>query len=184
MEQEQELALEQAPALNALDALDVAEARSEADADDAAVAAEAEQNADPAAAAAREQAAQLGAAMAVGFAEKMLRMRMPYVEIRADDRQALADSLAPVLRKHGGGMPAWLLPYAEELKFGMTLAGVGFGVWMQAQAHRDAQPKPAPAPVPAAVAVPAVPDAAHDPFQPPASSSQPVLDALDPNALE
>lgn len=127
-------------ALDALDAL--ASDEQEAESQDESLALSVTSEADKAeqekqAQASREQAAKMGAYMAVGFGEKMLQMRLPYVEVDQASREGLVESLAPVLEKHGGGMPPWLVPYAEELRFGMTLAGFGFGVWMQVQAHRE-----------------------------------------------
>jgi len=130
-----------AAALAALDALGADEQGAAANDEElaASVASEADRKAkEQQDQAARERGAQMGAAMAVGFAENMIKMRLPYVEIDKGSREGLVDSLAPVLAKHGGGMPAWLQPYAEELRFGMTVAGVGFGIWMQVQAHKDA----------------------------------------------
>lgn len=136
-----ETSQQDAAALTALDAMG-ADEQGAAQNDDAlaeSIASESDRKAqEQAEQAAREQGAQMGAAMAVGFAENMLKMRLPYVEIDKSSREGLVDSLAPVLAKHGGGMPAWLQPYAEELRFGMTVAGVGFGVWMQVQAHKEA----------------------------------------------
>ncbi|WP_290516893.1 hypothetical protein [Alcanivorax sp.] len=137
--QEQETT-EQSAALDALDAIGADE--QEVEKRDEGLALSVTTDADKAeqekqAKANQEQAAKMGAAMAVGFAENMLQMRLPYVTVDDQARAGLVDSLAPVMAKHGGGMPDWLLPYAEEVRFGMTLAGFGFGVWMQVQAHRD-----------------------------------------------
>lgn len=89
--------------------------------------------------AAQEAAYQAGAQMAVGFVEQLLRMRAPYVQIDSQAKTAVVEKLVPVLRKHGGGMPAWLLPYKEELELSMVLVGVGFGVVVQIQAHKAAE---------------------------------------------
>ncbi len=99
-------------------------------------AAQAEENAE-------EAAAKAGAAMAVGFAETMLRMRYDYVVIPAEQKGQIQEKTAAVLAKHGGGMPEWLQPYSEEIELGMTLAATGFGIYMQVKAHEEAnQPQP------------------------------------------
>ena len=121
----------QGPAQQSLDNLDALDAAEQAAATPEASAEYEEQRQQ------NEQAAQLGAHMAVGFTTKMLEMRLPYLRISEGDKRELAESLAPVLAKHGGGgeVPAWLVPYLDEIRFGMKLAGVGFGLWLQHQAH-------------------------------------------------
>lgn len=79
--------------------------------------------------------AEMMAMVGVGAVVGMVQKRYPYVEIGDTERTALAERAAPLLIKHGGEMPAWLLPYKEEFAFGLTLAGTMFGVVMQIQAH-------------------------------------------------
>lgn len=88
--------------------------------------------------AARLDGARMAAGGIVGGLVVLLESQLPYVELPDDKRQELADKLAPVLAKSGGGMPEWLVPYKEELEFGMCLAGVGFGVLMQVKQHKKA----------------------------------------------
>lgn len=38
-------------------------------------------------------------------------------------------------------MPAWMLPWREEIELGVTLATAGFGVFMQVQMHKSALAK-------------------------------------------
>lgn len=141
-EKQQEQEQQNAEALANLDALEGAEGVDEAEQRDGALAVdittrEEREQAEKAAQVAREAGAQAGAAMAVGFMETIVKMRVPEVEVSAGDRARLVESLAPVMMKHGGGMPEWLIPYQEEIRFGMTLAGVGFGVYMQVQVKRQ-----------------------------------------------
>lgn len=81
-------------------------------------------------------AARAGAAMAFGFAETVLKMKFPYVEIPGEQRGQLIEKATPVMRKYGAELPAWLKPYQEEIELGMTVAATGFGVYMQVQQHR------------------------------------------------
>lgn len=94
---------------------------------------------------AEEAAARAGAAFAVGFAETILKMRVPYAVIPPEQKEAVTEKTAAVLRKHGGGMPEWLVPYREELELGIVLASAGFGVWMQVQAYKQAEAEAAKA---------------------------------------
>ncbi|MFC3151790.1 hypothetical protein ACFOEK_12190 [Litoribrevibacter euphylliae] len=92
---------------------------------------------------AEEAAAKAGAAMAVGFADTLLRMRYPFVVIPAEQKGQVQEKVAAVISKHGGGLPEWLQPYSEEIELGMTLAATGFGIYLQVQAHNQAnQPQP------------------------------------------
>lgn len=100
---------------------------------------EAEKDQAEAQAAADAPGFELGAQMAVGFCVQMLKMRAPYVTIDADSQARVVEKLAPVMAKHGGGLPAWLLPYQEELELGMVLVGVAFGVAAQVKAHKVAE---------------------------------------------
>lgn len=85
------------------------------------------------------QLAESGALETVNTFAGLLNKRYPHITIDGDERQRVAAAAAPVVLKHAGGeMPAWLLPYAEEFRLGMALAGVGFGVWLQMQAHQEA----------------------------------------------
>jgi hypothetical protein len=88
---------------------------------------------------------QAGAQMAVGFMEAMLTMAVPYVAIDPAAKEQVAAKLVPVMKKHGGGMPGWMMPYKEELELGMVLVGVGFGVLMQVRAHKLQETKGKPA---------------------------------------
>lgn len=81
----------------------------------------------------------MGARMAVGFVSQLVAMKWPGVTVPAEGQAEIADKLAPVMAKHGGGLPDWLLPYQEELALGMAVAGVAFGVAMQARAVRAAE---------------------------------------------
>lgn len=88
------------------------------------------------------QMAEAGALEGVNALAKLFNKRFPHLQIDAEERQHVASAAAPVMLKHAGGqMPAWLLPYAEEFRLGMALAGVGFGLYLQAQAHEEAQEK-------------------------------------------
>jgi len=87
---------------------------------------------------AEEAAAKAGAAMAVGFAETLLKMRYPFVHIPDEQKGQVKEKFTAVIAKHGGGLPEWLQPYSEEIELGMTLAATGFGVWVQIQAHNQA----------------------------------------------
>lgn len=85
------------------------------------------------------QMAEGGALETVNTFATLLKKRYPHITIDGEERQRVAAAAAPVMLKHSGGeMPAWLLPYAEEFRLGMALAGVGFGVWLQMQAHEEA----------------------------------------------
>lgn len=88
------------------------------------------------------QMAEAGALESVNVMAALFSKRYPHLKIDAEERERVAVAAAPVMLKHAGGqMPAWLLPYAEEFRLGMALAGVGFGIWLQAQAHEEAQEK-------------------------------------------
>jgi hypothetical protein len=89
--------------------------------------------------AARLEGARMAADGMIGGAFVLLTQKLPYVDVPESKRQQLAEKLAPVLAKSGGGMPEWLVPYKEEFEFGMCLAGVGFGVFMQVQQHKKQQ---------------------------------------------
>jgi len=65
-------------------------------------------------------------------------MKWEFVEIEAGSREQLREKVAAVLAKHGGGLPEWLQPYAEEIELGVCLSAVGFGVFLQVQAHNAA----------------------------------------------
>lgn len=78
----------------------------------------------------------------INTAARWLNQRFPHLSVSGEERQGLAAAAAPVMLKHAGGeMPAWLLPYAEEFRLGMALAGVGFGLYLQAAAHAEAEEK-------------------------------------------
>ena len=87
---------------------------------------------------AEEAAAKAGAAMAVGFAETLLKMRYPFVHVPGEQKEQIQEKMAAVIGKHGGGLPEWLQPYSEEIELGMVVAAAGFGVWVQVQAHNQA----------------------------------------------
>lgn len=78
--------------------------------------------------AADEAAARAGAAMAVGFAETMLAMKYPFVQIPKEQRFQIIEKATPVMRKYGGGLPEWLRPYQEEIELGMVIGTAGVGV--------------------------------------------------------
>lgn len=81
-----------------------------------------------------------GALESVNTLAGLLAKRYPHIRIDVEERARVAAAAAPVLLKHAGGeMPTWLLPYAEEFRLGMALAGVGFGVWLQVQAQEEAR---------------------------------------------
>ena len=109
----------------------------------------------------------MGARMAVGFVSQLVAMKWPGVAVPAEGQAEIADKLAPVMAKHGGGLPDWLLPYKEEVALGLAVAGVAFGVAMQARAAKaaaaaeaaaqaGATPEKQQKPAPAAKAVPPV----------------------------
>ena len=77
-----------------------------------------------------------GAKMAVGCVSQLVSMKWPGVTVPAEGQAEIADKLAPVMKKHGGGLPDWLLPYQEEVALAMAVAGVAFGVAMQARMVR------------------------------------------------
>lgn len=88
---------------------------------------------------AERMAAEHGAIMAVSFAETLLKMKYPYVAIDDSTKARLVEKTAPVMLKHGGGLPEWLQPYREEIELGMVVAVAGFGVFMQVKAHQAAE---------------------------------------------
>lgn len=94
-------------------------------------------------AAERERAAQAGAIMATEFAARLVQMRWAYVQVPPQAKQDFAGALAPVLAKHGGGMPEWLLPYREEINLLMVGAGIGFSIYLQVQQHNAQLAPPA-----------------------------------------
>ncbi len=49
-----------------------------------------------------------------------------------------AEALAPLLEKYQA-VPAWMLPYMDEFKFGMWAAGVAFKTWMLVNAEQQKQ---------------------------------------------
>lgn len=124
--------------LSALDAMIAQEAGSDADSESLAgdVAAQKERAAQDEA---DEAAARAGAAMAVGFAETMLGMKYPFVQIPKEQRFQIIEKATPVMRKYGGGLPDWLRPYQEEIELGMVVATAGVGVFMQVQQHKAAE---------------------------------------------
>lgn len=89
--------------------------------------------------AADEAAARAGAAMAVGFAETMLGMKYPFVQIPKEQRFQIIEKATPVMRKYGGGLPDWLRPYQEEIELGLVIGTAGVGVFMQVQQHKAAE---------------------------------------------
>ena len=84
-------------------------------------------------------AAEQGAILAVSFAETLLKMKYSFVVIDDDTKGRLVEKTAPVMLKHGGGLPDWLLPYREEVELGIAVAVAGFGVYVQVQAHKQAE---------------------------------------------
>lgn len=90
-------------------------------------------------ASAEDEAARAGAAMAVGFAEAMVKMKWSFVQIPAEQRAQVIDKATPVVKKYGTSLPPWLLPYQDEIELGMVLAVAGFGIYAQVQAHKAAE---------------------------------------------
>jgi hypothetical protein len=83
----------------------------------------------------RQAGAQMMAMAGVNVAAALLTKRYPYVTLPDEEKTGLANRAAPLLMKHGGEMPAWMLPYKDEFAFGLALAGTMFGVVMQIQGH-------------------------------------------------
>lgn len=93
---------------------------------------------------ARKNAAMMTAAGAVALMEKGLQMKWDFVAFEQQQKVHLVQALAPVFEKHGGGMPAWLVPYKEEFSAAVALGGALFGVYMQVKAHeasREQEPE-------------------------------------------
>lgn len=90
----------------------------------------------PDAEAAKRAAAEAGAAFAIGFLETIIKAQAPYVVIPDEQKAAVVDKTAAVLAKHGGEMPAWMVPWKEEIELGLTLGACGFSIWMQVQAKK------------------------------------------------
>lgn len=99
----------------------------ERDAEEARKAAQAQQ--------ARENGATMTAAMAVATAEKLVQLKWSYVTLPPDQKAQLVEAIRPVLLKYHAEMPAWLVPYQEELRAAVAVGGCVFSIWMQIQAH-------------------------------------------------
>src|SRR5690606_22601740 len=85
--------------------------------------------------AARLAGARLMANMLTGAAAQGVQ-QVWGVEVGKADQDKVAEKLAPVMAKYGGGMPEWLVPYKEEFELGVVLAGVGVGVYRQVQQRK------------------------------------------------
>lgn len=83
-------------------------------------------------------AARMGASYAVGFLEGLIKTRAPYAAFPEETKDDLTDKAAAVMAKHGGAMPAWMVPYQEEVALGIALASAGFGIYVQVTAHNAA----------------------------------------------
>lgn len=108
---------------------------------DEAVASQATADGQQAASAADIDAAALkGAAMAVGFAEALVKMKWDFVTIPQPLHEALIAKAAPVVKKRAGGgqLPAWLEPYREEVELAVVVLATGAVIAVQVKAH-DAQ---------------------------------------------
>lgn len=91
--------------------------------------------------AARQKAAVMGAAMGVAVIDQILKAAVsPQAAFLPPERDALVGALAPVLAKHNGEPPAWMLQYREEFDFFMVGLGVAVGVTMRVRAAKAAPP--------------------------------------------
>lgn len=84
---------------------------------------------------AEDEAARMGAAMAVGFVEMGLKMWKPYIVLPDDQKAALIEKGAPVVKKYDAALPPWLAPYKEELDLLAVVAVAGVSIVMQVKAY-------------------------------------------------
>lgn len=90
---------------------------------------------------ARKNKALVGAYGLVNMLEKGIQYKYDYIAIDDAGKAELVQAFAPVLEKHDAGMPEWLEPYKEELKAGIALGGLLYGVYDQVQKHEAAAAK-------------------------------------------
>ncbi len=86
-----------------------------------------------------KEAAKVGAMMAVGFLEQVVKMRLPMVEYSDDQKKQLGDKIEPVMMKYQTGLPEWLQPYKEEIELGICLGTMGFTTYLQVKAWEAEQ---------------------------------------------
>lgn len=83
------------------------------------------------------KAAQASAMVTVNVLEAGLGLVAPGVQVAPQQKQQVAEKLAPVLAKYNaGGMPPWLAAYKEELDLLTALGMVGLSIYAQVKMNR------------------------------------------------
>lgn len=74
------------------------------------------------------------AEMTAGMAVVLVQMRWPGVVIDQASKELVIVHLEPVLAKYGGYLPAWLIPYKEELQLAQAVLMIGVSAYSQVKA--------------------------------------------------